>query len=334
MTMHTNWLFAAAIAPVLALGGIGSASSQETIIRAGLTDPLDTPYGQAMMEFERLVEEGSDGRFDVQLFPSSQLGSISEQLESVRTGAQEMSLASPGWFSQFYPRLDMLEMPFLVTNWDEANRMLDSDAYRTLLETASEETGILIFGQFPYGFRNVANSDHPVETLQDFSGLKLRVQNSPAHIATFRALGANPVAIAWDETYQAVQTGVVDGLENANTVLLANRFPEIAQYVSSTRHLFGMLLVFMNVDFFEGLSAEDQALLGEAMRAAEEINLELSLKAEEEAAAGLREIGAEINDVAPEEIAAMREAIQPVYEEFGPRFEPELSALRDAAAQD
>jgi TRAP-type C4-dicarboxylate transport system substrate-binding protein len=103
-----------------------------------------------------------------------------------------------------------------------------------------------------------------VETLQDLKGLKLRVQNSPAHLATFQALGASPVALAWDETYQAVQTGVVDGLENANTVLLANKFPEIAPYVSNTRHLFGMLFAFVNPDFYNGLSEADRALLDDA----------------------------------------------------------------------
>jgi tripartite ATP-independent transporter DctP family solute receptor len=255
--MTNRWIVALAALPLVAVAL--NASAQETVIRVGLTDPLDTPYGQAMVEFERLVEEGSDGRIDVQLFPSRQLGSIVEQLENVRQGAQEMSLASPGWFSQFYPRMDMLELPFLVTDWDQAQRMLSSDAFQALADAAEQEAQIKIYGSFPYGFRNIANSDRPVVTMEDLQGLKLRVQNSPAHLALFRALGASPVALAWDETYQAVQTGVVDGLENANTVLLANKYPEIAPYVSTTHHLFGMLFAFMNPDLggelWLGLSA-------------------------------------------------------------------------------
>ena len=331
--MWKNWVAALALVPVVASGEPGELSAQEITIRFGLTDPVDTPYGQATVEFERLVEDGSDGRIDVQLFPSAQLGSIVEQLESVRQGAQEMSMASPGWFSQFYPRMDMLELPFLVTDWDQAQRMLSSQAFQDLAKAAEEETDVLIYGKFPYGFRNIANSKRSIETLEDLKGLKLRVQNSPAHLATFQALGASPVALAWDETYQAVQTGVVDGLENANTVLLANKFPEIARYVSTTHHLFGMLFAFMNPEFYDSLGEEDRALLDDAMRQAEAMNIELSLGAEKDAVEGLRELGAEINDVTPEVIGQMRAAVQPVYEEFGAQFQPELGALQAAAQQ-
>jgi tripartite ATP-independent transporter DctP family solute receptor len=330
--MRTTW--GAALAAAAIVAGTGwAASAQEIVIRIGLTDPLDTPYGQAMVELEQTVEAGSDGRIDVQLFPSAQLGSIVEQLENVRQGAQEMSMASPGWFSQFYPRIDMLEMPFLVTDWDQAQRMLDSQAFEDLKQAAQEEADIMIYGNFPYGFRNIANCDRAVATLEDLKGLKLRVQNSPAHLATFRALGASPVALAWDETYQAVQTGVVDGLENANTVLLANKYPEIAPYVSTTHHLFGMLFAFMNPDFYQSLSDQDRALLDEAMDQAEARNIELSLAAESSAADGLRDLGAKINDVAPEVIEQMRQAVQPVYQEFGAGFQPELGELQAAAQQ-
>jgi len=150
-------------------------------------------------------------------------------------------MASPGWFSQFYPRMDMLELPFLVTDWDQAQRMLSSQAFQDLAKAAEEETDILIYGKFPYGFRNIANSKRSVETLEDLKGLKLRVQNSPAHLATFQALGASPVALAWDETYQAVQTGVVE-LELAEAAPSDRELrlltpARIAQFVVETRNL-------------------------------------------------------------------------------------------------
>lgn len=329
--MKKNWLVAGAIAALMAASG-SFANAADITIRAGLTDPLDTPYGEAMIEFKRIVEEGSEGRIEVQLFPSAQLGAVPEQLENVKVGAQEMSLFSPAYAGQFFPAFNVLELPFLVTNWDEAQAMLNSDAFKTLTDEAADVIGIKIVGNFPYGFRNIANSRRPVAEISDFSGLKLRVQNSPVHIAAFEALGASPVAVGWDETYQAVQTGVVDGLENANTVLIANRFPEIAKYVSVTRHLFGMLLVSMNSDLYDSLSAEDQALIERAMDAAEAINLARSIEIDQGSTAQLTEIGAEVNEVSAEAVAAMREAMKPVYDEFGPQFEPHFSALSAAAA--
>ncbi len=91
----------------------------------------------------------------------------------------------------------MLEMPFLVTSWDEANRMLNSKAYRDVLQEAEKATGVIIYGDLPYGFRNVANNKHPISKLEDFRGLKLRVINSSMQIAVWRALGANPVGMPW-----------------------------------------------------------------------------------------------------------------------------------------
>ena len=330
--MKRKLVWAAAVASLITMSACGQAWAQEIVIRAGLTDPLDTPYGEAMQEFKRIVEEESGNRIEVQLFPSAQLGAVPEQLENVRTGAQEMALISPAYAGQFFPPFDVLELPYLVTDWDEADRMLNSDAFAQLKDDAADSIGVKIIGNFPYGFRNVANSNHPVTSLEDFKGLKLRTQNSPVHVAAFQALGANPVAIGWDETYQAVQTGVVDGLENANTVLIANKYPEIAKYVSVTRHLFGMLLVAINSKLYDSLSADDQQLIMKAMRAGEAINLKRAHEIEETSLSALKDLGAEINEVPPEEIAKMRDAVQPVLQQYGPKFEPHYSALTAAIA--
>ena len=322
---HLRLLGLAAAVSALSLS---AALAQDTVIRVGLTDPLDTPYGEAMQEFQRIVEEGSDGRIEVQLFPSAQLGALAEQLANVQSGAQEMTLISPAYSSQFFPALNVLELPFLVTDWNEAETLLGSGAFDALMADAEAAIGVKLIGNFPYGFRNVANHSHPVETLDDMSGLKLRTQSSPVHIAAFEAMGASPVAIDWSETYQAVQTNVVDGLENANSVLIANKYPEIAPYVSVTHHLFGMLLVAMNADVYGSLSDEDKALVEEAMAAAEEINLTRAKEIEESSVGELESMGATVNAVPADQVAAMREAIAGVYEEFGDRFEPYLSELQ------
>jgi tripartite ATP-independent transporter DctP family solute receptor len=331
--MRKKLLVALALVPIMAAGLAYPVAAQQITIRFGFSDPVTTTWGQAATEFKRIVEADSNRRIQVQLFPSSQLGNIPEMIENVRRGAQDMTLGSPGLFSRFYQRADMLELPFLVTDWDQVQRMLQSQAFRDLIKAAEQQAQIKIFGNFPYGFRNVINSKRSIRTVDDFKGLKLRTQSSPAHLAAFRALGANPVALPIDETYQAVQTGLVDGLENANSMLLAARYPEIAKYVSLTRHLFGMLFVFMNPKLHDGLSEVDRALLTRAMRAAEAYNLRLSLEAEKSSVEGLRKAGATVTDVAPEALKGMRAAVQKVYDEFGQRFEPELSALQKVLQQ-
>ncbi len=329
--MLTPWFKTLVLGLFMVAALVSPAPAQDLTVRVGFSDPISTPWGQGLLEFKRIVEAESKGRIAVRLFPSEQLGSLVEMVENVRQGAQEIALASPGWFSQFYPRIDMLELPFLVTDWNQARRMLNSKAFDDLVKAAQAKTGLLIYAKFPYGFRNVVNSKRPVKTLDDLKGLKLRVQNTPAHLAIFRSLGANPVAIAWSETYQAVQTGVVDGLENANTVLVANKFPEVAKYISVTHHLFGMLLAYINPQFYNRLGDDNRRLLDRAMKEAEAVSLRISLEQEQKAIQQLRDMGAQINVVSPEEIQRMRKAVRVVYDEFGPRFQPELKGLQEAA---
>ena len=329
--MPRRWITVAAAFAIAALASY--ASAQQLTVRIGFSDPVTTPWGKGLTEFKRIVESESNGRIKVQLFPSEQLGSLVEMVENVRQGAQEIALASPGWFSQFYPRMDVLELPFLMTDWGQVERVLNSQAFKDLTSNAEKQTGLRIYGRFPYGFRQIVNSKHPIKTLDDLKGMKLRVQNSPAHIAIFRALGATPIVVAWGETYQAVQTGVVDGLENAHTVLAENKFPEVAKYISETNHLFGMLLAYVNPKFLNSLSPQDRALLDKAMATAEATSIKLAKEVDAQAVTNLKSMGAVINDVSPETMKAMRAAVQPVYDNLGPKFEPELSGLQKAAAQ-
>lgn len=301
-------------------------------LRIGLTDPLSTPHGEAMVQFEQDLEEATDGSIDVQLFPALQLGQIVEQIEGVQLGTQEMMMATPAWFGRFHQPVEVFSLPYLVTNWEQAERMMASEAVTSLWEEAEDATGIRIAGWLPVGFRNVANSERPVTNLGDMEGLRLRLQNSPVQIAAFQALGADPVPLAWSETYQAVQTGVVDGLENSLNILLSADYPKVAPYVSQTRHLFEFFLVFVNEDFYASLTDEERTAFDEAFQAAYDRCLELVLASETTALGELSEAGAEVNELSAEDLAAFAEALSDFYAENGAAFEPLLSEMRAAAA--
>lgn len=325
----TSLVLAAAAASVAAM----QPYAAEHTIRLGVNDPIDTPYVQALTDFERLVEEGTDGRVDVQVFPSAQLGSIPEMFENVQAGAQEMSTIAPAYASQFFPAFDVLELPYLVSNLDEGGALITSEPFKNLLSEAEGVLGVKLVGALPFGFRNVANSVRPVEGKADLAGMKLRTQSSPVHLAAFQAMGANPVAIGWDETYQAVQTGVVDGLENSLSILISNSFPEVAPHVSTTRHVFGVMLVTMNEGAFDRLSPEDQQAVLNAFAQAEQLNLQYLAEAEASALDTLRGMGAQVVELTPEAIAELQASVQSIHDEYGPRFEPHYSALRDVVDQ-
>jgi tripartite ATP-independent transporter DctP family solute receptor len=311
----------------------GSPAEAAKTIRAGLTDPIDTPQGQAMVLFKDLVEKETNGSIKVQLFPALQLGQILEQVEGVQQGSQEMMMATPAWFSRFYPTIDVYSLPYLVKDWKAGAKLFNSPVTAEIWAAAEKASGIKIAGALPIGFRNVINTKRPVKTLADFAQLKIRLQNSPVQIATFKALGANPVTMAWGETYQAVQTGVVDGLENSLPILVSAKFADIAPYISKTQHFFEYFLVLVNKKFYEDLTPGEKAIYDKAMKTARERCIELVQKAEENAVAQLQKQGAKINDIDPAEIAKMEAAVKPVYAEYGNKFEPYLSRLRQSIAE-
>ncbi len=330
--MWKKWIIAIVLAPFMAMGLAFQANAQINI-RVGFPDPLTTTWGQSLQEFKRIVEADSNGRMKVALYPSEQLGSLVEMIENVRIGAQEISLASPAVFSQFYSKIDMIEMPFLVTNWDEGRKMLASKAYRDLLDSAEKATGVRIYATFPFGFRNIINKKQAINTLGDLKGMKIRVINSPLQLAVWRALGATPVGMAWSEVYPAVQTGVIDGLENTPGVLAANKFPEVAKYISESRHMFGIMLTYMNAKFYNGLSPQDRAILDKAMKFAEDFNYKNVMTLEEKAANDLKAMGAVVNVVPAATMKSMQAAVEPVYKSLESKYEPELSALRKTIQQ-
>lgn len=316
-----------------AFGTWSEAGAQSAkVIRAGTPDPYSMPHSKAMLLFKQLVEQQSKGRLKVDLFPSMQLGSIVEQIEGVQQGTQHMAQSTPAWFSRFYPPIDVLELPYLVTDWASGERMYSSAAAANLAAEAEKVSGIKIVAWFYLGFRHVINKKQPVEKLADFSGLKLRLQDSPVHLATFQALGANPVAIPWAETYQAVQTGVVDGLENSLSNFAAQKFHEVARHISLTNHFFNPILVYMNRNFYNGLTVDEKRIVDGALRAAEGMSLILAREADEVATKELRAARADVRTVSADSIKSMQAKVAPVYEKFGKRFEPHFSALRNAAA--
>jgi tripartite ATP-independent transporter DctP family solute receptor len=319
------------LATALALA-CGGALAQQKIIRAGHSDPADTPHGQSLQVFKKVVEANSKGSIQVQLFPSLQLGPVIEQMEGVKQGTQEMFISTPAWFSRFYNQVDVLSLPYLVTDWDAAERMMTSDVVRKLAADAEAASGIKIIGVLPVGFRNAATRVRAITKVEDFAGLKIRVQNSPVYLNAFRALKANPVALDAGEMYQAVQSGVVDGIESTFPIINSAKFFQVAPFISETRHNFDVFLVYLNKRFYEGLSADQRKAVDDAIRATEAASVVITRNAEAQALRALQAAGVKYNEVSKETLAALQRSVKPVYDEMGPKFEPNLTALRAAIA--
>ena len=211
-----------AISAVLS-AGLAFAASAETVIKIGHGAAESFHMHRALLKFEELVETGSNGEIDVQIFPSSQMGPDREMIEGVQTGVLEMAIPPSSFFAGWDPAFAVIELPYMYASKDIAFDVLDGAAGDSMLARV-ENQGLVGLGWLELGVRNVTNNVRPIASPQDLEGVKLRTMKVPAHVATFESLGANPTPMNFGEVYSALQQGVIDGQENPLAIITSQRF--------------------------------------------------------------------------------------------------------------
>jgi len=218
-----------------ALGGATGARAQGTkTLKFGHMLPPDQVHHKAIALFGEELGKLSKNSIKVDIFPSSQMGSIPEMLQSVQAGSLSMSMAVPAWYSSFMKPLDAFTLPYLVGNEEKLRPALEGPLGAQINKFA-EPAGFKVLGYLLLGARSIVNKQRAINKPEDCKGLKLRVINSPVYLATFRALGANPVAMDPSELYLALQQGVVDGFEYPLPDLVAQRMYEVGLVNKLTR---------------------------------------------------------------------------------------------------
>ncbi len=247
---------------ISALPNHGIAAQTWKLGHVGVAE-ADNPYHATAVKFKELVEKGSNGNIKIQIFPQGQLGDDRAMLEGVQGGILELSASTLGPVSAFQPLVDVMELPFLFQSMKHLDAVLDGKVGREILDTL-EGSGFKGLGFFEDGINNITNSKRPIKSAADFKGLQMRTIESPMRVAIQKALGANPIPVAYAELYTALQTGVVDGQSNPNWVITANSLWEVQKYVTVTQHIWGGATLLMNLDKFNNLSPADQKMLLEA----------------------------------------------------------------------
>ena len=195
------------------------------------------------------------------------------------------------------------------------------------------DKGYVALGYMELGSRNVTNNVRPIKTLDDFKGLKIRLQPNETHLETFRAMGANPVSMGIKEVYSALQQGVLDGQENPFSIIATRRFNEVQKHLSDSGHFFDFIIVVANKKKYDGLSDKQKAAVKAAMDKAVAWQ---RAKAEEEDTQSrklLVERGMTFTPIPAETRAALRKATAGVVETVKKRLGANLVDAVLAAAQ-
>ncbi len=224
------------------------------------------PYGKGADKFAELVKEKSDGKIEIKVFPSSQLGGQKDLIEGMVFGAVDMALVGTAVLGQFQPQISIFDLPFLFEDRQHAYKSLDSVGME--LGKSLEGRGIKLLGYMENGIRHMTNNTHPIKTPADLADLKMRVMTNKIFVEMMKSLGASPTPMAFSELYSAMQQGTVDGQENPSAHIFTKRFFEVQKYASKTAHAYSPEPMVMSMISWGKLNDEQKKIIEEAAKEA------------------------------------------------------------------
>lgn len=280
-------------------------------------DPFENPAHACTAVFSNILEAGTNGSVDVEVYGSNQLGTAAEHVQMVRDGILQATLTSTGALASYYPRIDVLNLPFAFADNSSTYELFDGPFGSALANDIEETLGDVVVLGFPDtgGFFAVTNSKRPIAELADFDGVRVRTMTLPSHQKIMQALGAEAYPLAWGEVYSGLQTGVIDGQMNPVPTISFANFAEVQEYMTLTNHLFSPYTFMINQTFYEGLTDEERTVLHHAAENCVTASRGISriIEASDRGLSGLMD-QMEVTALTAEQRQSMADATQPVFE--------------------
>ena len=304
--------------------------AQQVRWRASGSFPAGHSASMGMEVFKKEVARLSNNTIQVDLFPNNTLGGAFEQVDQLRTGQIQMAWGGLSFYDKLSPEVGAAVLPFGATSAKQAICEIDSEFGR-YLEARMAEKGVLILGWGQIGARHVTNNKHPIKSVEDMRGLKIRTPSGESWELTFRALGANPTPIDIKELYQALQQGVVDGQENPYDNMLVRKFNEVQKYLSNTAHFYDWSGYLVNKAAFDKLTPDQQKAVRDAMAIAVTEQRAISERENLTARDGLIKAGMQYHELSAADLAKFREATKTVYAAMRKKLGDKVMDLAEAA---
>ena len=296
------------------------ASAQEIKLKFAHSLSENEPFNQAAEYFAKNVEQRTDGRVQVQVFPNNELGTLKDVMAMVRNGSNVLVLTDSGYLADFVPDFGILNGPYLLRQPSDFKKLLASDWYSEIAQKADDAGFKVLAFNWYFGARDIL-ADRPIRTLDDMKGFTMRVPPVQMFIQTFKALGASGVTLAWSEVYSGLQQKVVNGVEAPLPTLYGSKLYENAKIISMTQHFVAYLGVSMNAKVFDNLPEDVQKVLMEEAVKAGDYMATLTEERQKAVIEDLKSKGVEfVTDV---DIPAFQKATEKVYSAF-PEWTPGL----------
>jgi tripartite ATP-independent transporter DctP family solute receptor len=296
------------------------AMAQTTAFKVSDVHPPGYPTVVAVENLGKKLQAATNGRLGVQMFASMQLGGEKEAIEQAQVGALQMARVSVGTIGPVIDDLNVFNLPFLFRNTAHMQKVIDGAIGGELLDkvSANEKAGLIGLCWMDAGARSFYNTKHPIKSIADLKGLKVRVIGNPMFVDMANALGANGVAMGYDQVFSALQTGVIDGAENNPPSFVFDNHYQVAKNYTLTEHLIVPELLVFSKRNWDGLSKDDQALIKKFAGEAQAEERVLWTAYEKQAMEKARSGGVQVVDTIDKK--PFQDAVKPVWDKYGPRF--------------
>lgn len=271
-------LFTAFLLAVISLTGCGQGSASDSE-HATAENPLVLTLAHglsevhtvhiAMLEFAQQVEEQTQGRIQVKIFPNGQLGSENENMEQLMAGVIAMTKVSAPGLATYNESYHTFGLPYIFDSTEDFYHKMDSSQMQDFFLSSADD-GFVTLTYYTSGARSFYTKNKAIRKPEDLKGLKIRVQDMKSQTDMMNALGGIPVAMSYGDVYTSLQTGIIDGTENNETALTTGKHGEVCKVFSTDQHAMIPDVMVMSAKIWETISPQDQQIILDAAHASTE----------------------------------------------------------------
>jgi len=262
MKLLATLVMSAAIMAVSALPALA-----QTKLKWAHVYEISEPYHTESVWAAEEIKKRTNGRYDIQVFPASSLGKETDINQGLTLGTVDMIISGASFAARNFPRIGVSYYPFIFRDAAHQAAFAKSPVFQELAEEYRKKSGIVITAYTYYGARHTT-SNRAFSDCAGMKGLKIRVPDVPAYMATPRACGANPTPIAFAEVYLALQNGTVEAQENPLTTIEAKKFYEVQKHILLTGHIVDALITQIAPHVWNKLSDADKKIFTEVTQEA------------------------------------------------------------------
>ncbi|MFN3524556.1 MAG: DctP family TRAP transporter solute-binding subunit [Paracoccus sp. (in: a-proteobacteria)] len=273
----------------------------------------DHPVATGMAAMQECLDEATGGMMKMQGFWGGALGGDLQATQAVRSGLQEAVVTSSSPLVGMVPALGVFDLPFLFRTPEEAYAVMDGE-FGEMLNEKLDEVGLVNLAYWENGFRNMSNSQRPIETWEDFQGMKVRVMQNNIFLDTFSNFGANATPMSFGEVFSALETRAIDAQENPYVTIDTSKFYEVQSYLSETRHAYTPFLFLFSKAILNSYSPEEQQALRDCTIVGRDVERTAIQELNLQSLARMEEAGLQFNTLTPEAQEEMLEKSQVVYD--------------------